>query len=68
MADFIILSTIKINYNLRCVWLRTLVRTLGQQLADLATNNGLVDAFVVNNLGSSSSVLPELSGTNISER
>ena len=68
MADIIILSTIKINYNLRCVWLRTLVRTLGQQLADLATNNCLVDAFVVNNLRSSSGVLAKLSGTNISER
>ena len=68
MADFIILSTIKINYNLRCVRLRTLVRTLGQQLPDLATNNCLVDAFVVNNLRSSSGVLAKLSGTNISER
>ena len=62
------LSTIKINYNLRGVWLGTLVRSLGQELADLATNNRLVDALVVNNLWPSSCILSQLSGANISER
>ena len=67
MVDFIYLSTIKINYNLRSVWLGMLVRSLGQELANLATNNRLVDALVVNNLWSSPRVLSQLCGANISE-
>ena len=44
-----------------------LVRALGQELANLATNNRVVDALVVNNLWSSPCVLSQLSGANISE-
>ena len=65
--DFIYLSTIIVS-NLRCVWFGMLVRALSQELANLATNNRLVDALVVNNLWSPSRVLSQLSGANISER
>ena len=67
MVDLIYLSTI-IVLNLRCVWFGTLVRALSQELANLATNNRLVDVLVVNNLGSPSCVLSQLSGANISRR
>ena len=65
--DLICLSTI-IVANLRCVWFGMLVRALSQELANLATNNRLVDVLVVNNFWSPSCVLSQLSGANISRR
>ena len=65
--DLIYLSTI-IVANLRCVWFGMLVRALSQELANLATNNRLVDVLVVNNFWSPSCVLSQLSGANISRR
>ena len=65
--DLIYLSTI-IVANLRCVWFGMLVRALSQELANLATNNRLVDVLVVNNFWSPSCVLSQLSGANIPKR